>query len=489
MGEMTAVVKQIAQIVFQGDIIPPQWFQCPILKTSKGKTYLLAINLLANFVYWYRPRAVRDEASGALIRYEKKFEADKLRVDYKKLAVRFGVTKRQVQDACAFLRKAELITIELRTVIFAGTAINNVVFIEPCPDRVREATEFKGQTTAAAAAAQKPGWVYLIAMPDGQLHRLGKTTDIEKCRRDYAKRGTKGAQFVHSFETSNAHESIIRLRAIWADKRTGKELYELAPGDVEWFMRLDGTLSRAPVTGLPIAHVTGSHVHMGEPVTCTGDTYIETTEAETSKPKRSRARRAVSNKDNSSKNARTRARAKKPMPPEIAAAHRTGLEWAEGLLGTFSNRSAQAGAMRWILEHGNDLQTAQACFEQCLAELARPGASPSNKQWRTTFAGWLTVQKEINVFKFRRAGAAAARRNGHVPSLQERISAALNGVYVSADGDSPRNLKVLAIYELLTDRGVPAAARALEESEFITVPAIKTLVDEQRELWRQSFEQ
>ena len=35
--------------------------------TEKGKPYLLAIMILADLVYWYRPSEIRDEGTGEVV--------------------------------------------------------------------------------------------------------------------------------------------------------------------------------------------------------------------------------------------------------------------------------------------------------------------------------------------------------------------------------------------------------------------------------------
>ena len=47
------------------------------------------------------------------------------------MADSFGFTKRQVQEACKYLVKRELIAIEFRTIIVNGSRHNNVMYVEP----------------------------------------------------------------------------------------------------------------------------------------------------------------------------------------------------------------------------------------------------------------------------------------------------------------------------------------------------------------------
>ena len=72
----TKIVQEIGAMNITGNVIPPLWYQN--IKTPTGKTAFLAINLLADIVYWYRPTIIRDEETGNIIEYKKKFAKDKL---------------------------------------------------------------------------------------------------------------------------------------------------------------------------------------------------------------------------------------------------------------------------------------------------------------------------------------------------------------------------------------------------------------------------
>lgn len=88
---------------FSGNIIPETWYST--IKYTNGKPNLNAIIILADIVYWYRPREVRDEATGQLIGYRKKFKSDMLQRTYEQFAKKFGLSKRQATEAIVFLEK------------------------------------------------------------------------------------------------------------------------------------------------------------------------------------------------------------------------------------------------------------------------------------------------------------------------------------------------------------------------------------------------
>lgn len=136
--DLTPAVAAIEQIDLTGNVIPPSWYH--EIKTDSGKTALLAINILADIVYWYKPTIRRNEMTGQVASKKKKFKFDKLQKNYRHYAEFFGVPKDTVTDAFDLLVKRELITREFRTIHVNGVALNNVMFVEPIPATIAEIT-------------------------------------------------------------------------------------------------------------------------------------------------------------------------------------------------------------------------------------------------------------------------------------------------------------------------------------------------------------
>lgn len=140
MNDITSTVEKIGRINFQGNIIPAAWYKH--IRYASGKVNLNAIVILSEIVYWYRPVEVRDETTGKLLGFRKKFRGDKLQRSLQSFADQFGLTKRQVQDAIKFLRDKGLIKTELRTVTTSeGLKVGNALFIEPVPEMIQKITE------------------------------------------------------------------------------------------------------------------------------------------------------------------------------------------------------------------------------------------------------------------------------------------------------------------------------------------------------------
>ena len=71
---------------FSGNIIPTTWYKTIV--RGNQKPYLNAIIILSDVVYWYRPTEVRDEQSGQVEGFKKKFRNDLLQRSYQQIAVR-----------------------------------------------------------------------------------------------------------------------------------------------------------------------------------------------------------------------------------------------------------------------------------------------------------------------------------------------------------------------------------------------------------------
>lgn len=139
------IVDEMATIQITGNVIPQIWYR-KILKET-GKPDLLAITLLSDIVYWYRPVEERDEATGQLIGYRKRFKDDLLQRSYDSFAEQFGENKRAVRDAIARLEALGVIRRDLRTVVTAsGVRCNNVLYIELIPDKLYELTHERART-------------------------------------------------------------------------------------------------------------------------------------------------------------------------------------------------------------------------------------------------------------------------------------------------------------------------------------------------------
>ena len=131
-------VDQVGKINFIGNVIPHTWYKT-ILREN-GKPNVNAIIILSDIVYWYRPKEVRDECSGQLIGFEKKFKADALQRSYEQIAEMFGMTKRQASDAIIDLEKLGVIRRDFRLYDIYGNKLGTVLYILLNVERLYELT-------------------------------------------------------------------------------------------------------------------------------------------------------------------------------------------------------------------------------------------------------------------------------------------------------------------------------------------------------------
>ena len=134
----TEIVHKMYRMNFEGNIIPHSWYTH--IKRENGKPYTIAIVLLSEIVYWYRPQEVKDEATGQIIGLRKRYAADKLQRTYDSFADGFGFTKRQVKDALKHLEGMAIIDLDLRDIPVGDNVAGNVLFIGLDPDRLAEIT-------------------------------------------------------------------------------------------------------------------------------------------------------------------------------------------------------------------------------------------------------------------------------------------------------------------------------------------------------------
>lgn len=135
----TKAVLEMDKINLTGNVIPHTWYEK--ITFENGKPNLVAIIILSEICYWYRPTIVRDERTGRVLEYRKKFHADQLQRQYKEFAEQFGVSARQAKAAIDLLVEMGLITREFRTVTGNnGKPVNNLMFVEVIPGAIEAIT-------------------------------------------------------------------------------------------------------------------------------------------------------------------------------------------------------------------------------------------------------------------------------------------------------------------------------------------------------------
>ena len=173
-----AVVEAVGALHFEGNLLPHQWFQH--VRYPDGKPNTVAMIVLSEIVYWYRPRIEKDEQTGQVIGVYTRFKGDKLQRSHGSFVTQFGFTKAQVRLALTYLEdELGVITTELRDLHTSmGQRLTNVMFIEIVPERLRSITVVP--MGAASAQRHLPAAVQATTPAHPPLH----TSDLSSTPSD-----------------------------------------------------------------------------------------------------------------------------------------------------------------------------------------------------------------------------------------------------------------------------------------------------------------
>ncbi len=126
------IVDAVGRIHFSGNIIPEAWYKTII--NEKGNVHFIAINILADLVYWYRPSEIRDEHSN-IVCYKKKFAADDfVQKSYEQLSDKFNISAKQARTAIETLEKLGVVKRHFKTIDTKIGKCSNVMYLELFPD-------------------------------------------------------------------------------------------------------------------------------------------------------------------------------------------------------------------------------------------------------------------------------------------------------------------------------------------------------------------
>lgn len=131
-------VDLMAQIQLTGNVTPQIWYKT--ITKENGRPHLLAIAILSDIAYWYRPMEIRDESTGHITGYRKRFRTDMLQRSYDQFADLLGESKRSVTDAVVRLEALGVIKRVFRTIEIGGMKYNNVLFIDLFPEQLYRLT-------------------------------------------------------------------------------------------------------------------------------------------------------------------------------------------------------------------------------------------------------------------------------------------------------------------------------------------------------------
>ena len=239
-------VDQTGQIRLTGNVTPQIWYRT--ITRENGKPHLLAIAILSDIVYWYRPAEVRDESSGNITGYRKRFRADMLQRSYDQFAEFFGVSKRNVTDAIVLLESLGVIRREFRTVEIGGMKYNNVLFIDLFPEQLRMLTY---PETGEGMPAPVPGSCTPCPQIPGEGSRNPGTRNTENTTENTTKNTSS------SFPDDGRRQEMIRKCRTAALE--GGITPELADAAVSELRRYDGLLTLSPPAFLNLCRNISDH--------------------------------------------------------------------------------------------------------------------------------------------------------------------------------------------------------------------------------------
>ncbi len=121
-------------IAIVGNVVPQIWYKTVTRSEEDKRPYLLAISILADIVYWYRPTEIRDEYTGQIVGIKKKFKDDMLQRSYKSLCELYGENEKAIQRALLRLEKLGVIKRLFKTVKTEAAVLGNVMFLDLLPD-------------------------------------------------------------------------------------------------------------------------------------------------------------------------------------------------------------------------------------------------------------------------------------------------------------------------------------------------------------------
>ena len=132
------IVDEIGMLNLSGNVIPETWYQTIV--SDKGKVNCLAILVLSDIVYWYRPQECRNETDLS-VRYVKRFHDDEyLQRSYEQICSKFNISKKQARDSIVFLESLGVIKRHFKDVQYANGAFVNLMFIELIPSVLKQLT-------------------------------------------------------------------------------------------------------------------------------------------------------------------------------------------------------------------------------------------------------------------------------------------------------------------------------------------------------------
>ena len=194
-------VDKLYGVNFTGNLVPPEW--CHRIVGSNGKPNMNAIMILAEIVYWYRPKV--EQVGEDDVKLSKKFKADLLQLSYGKIEEKFNLSRDQVKRALDLLESLGLIQRELRTIKLEDKRrLNNVMYIRLLTDNVLKLTadqKYDPGGIKPQRSCDKTGEVCGKTLIDDQTEPITNTKNTTEIT-------TKDYDSIYQAETERVREQV-----------------------------------------------------------------------------------------------------------------------------------------------------------------------------------------------------------------------------------------------------------------------------------------
>ena len=220
MGKLTGypVVDAIAQINFEGDITPKSWYKHIRYQNKKSgeRADHLAVAILADIVYWYRPFQKRDEITGEVIGWFKKFKGDVLHRSPDAFAEALGTTTRCIRESIRLLENLGLIVVVLKPVKTQYGTIPNVMHIEIVPDAIAKIT-YRSASAETAESIEKSLLTKWVTSSDEISNKQSRNRKQPATKSSPVT--TNSASQSHDFDNSSIDIDFLEINEISLQER------------------------------------------------------------------------------------------------------------------------------------------------------------------------------------------------------------------------------------------------------------------------------
>lgn len=218
-----SIVDAVGQLNLSGNIIPESWYKTIV--NAKGTVNFIAINILAEIVYWYRPTEIRDEFTNK-VTYKKKFAADDfVQKSYKQLCSKFNISEKQAREAIKLLESLGVIKRHLRTIQTNNGCCSNVMFLELFPDVLKQLTFPSGTTGHRGISLQGNSYC-----PTGKHLLPSSETTLSPKVNTYTKSTTEISSKIITSSDAAAHNLLSPLGI---DDSEINKIINTANGDID----------------------------------------------------------------------------------------------------------------------------------------------------------------------------------------------------------------------------------------------------------------